>query len=98
LMGISLYLVWISGVKDIKWAMIIFAVQLLLNFFWSILFFGLQTPLFAFIEIIFLWIAILATIIIFYPISKSASLLQIPYLLWVSFASILNFMIYWLNK
>ncbi|MBU0536441.1 MAG: tryptophan-rich sensory protein [Nanoarchaeota archaeon] len=96
LMGISFYLVWTSG-KNIKLAVTIFIVQLVLNTLWSILFFGMQNPFAAFIELIFLWIAILATIIIFYRISPTAAYLLVPYLLWVSFAGILNYSIYSLN-
>jgi tryptophan-rich sensory protein len=99
-MGISLYLVWQKGFDNpqVKIALLIFAAQLVLNILWSILFFGLKSPLLAFIEIIFLWIFILLTIINFYPISRPASYLLIPYILWVSFAAILNFSIFMLNK
>lgn len=99
LMGISLYLIWNKGIesKPSKIALSVFALQLVLNSLWSILFFGLKSPLFAFIEIIILWIAILSTIIYFYKISKVASYLLIPYILWVSFAAVLNFSIYYLN-
>jgi len=99
LMGISLYLVWEKGLesKKVKTAIFIFAVQLILNTLWSILFFGLQSPLYAFIEIIILWLAILMTIISFYKISKPAAYFLLPYILWVSFAAILNFSIMILN-
>ncbi|MBI2598419.1 MAG: tryptophan-rich sensory protein [Candidatus Diapherotrites archaeon] len=99
LMGISLYLVWNKGFenKKSKTAVSVFGLQLGLNVLWSFLFFGLQNPLLAFIEIILLWLAILATIILFYRISKSASYLLIPYLLWVSFATFLNYSIWVLN-
>lgn len=100
LMGISLYLVWTSKTRNktlFKTALIIFSVQLVLNAFWSLLFFGLKSPLFAFIEIIILWISIVLSIIYFYRISKLSSYLLIPYLLWVTFASVLNFSIYFLN-
>ncbi|MEM4267021.1 MAG: TspO/MBR family protein, partial [Candidatus Nanoarchaeia archaeon] len=70
----------------------------ILNVAWSIIFFGMQSPLYAFIEIIILWVFILLTIIHFYKISKPAAYLLIPYILWVSFAAILNFSIYYLNK
>lgn len=95
LMGISLYLIWTS--KYSKKAFVIFGIQLFLNALWSILFFGLKNPLLAFIEIIFLWISILLTIIIFYKISKKAAYLLVPYILWVTFAAILNLSIYLLN-
>lgn len=94
LMGISLYLVWN---KKNKIALIFFSIQLGLNILWSIIFFGLKSPLFAFIEIILLWVSILITIIKFYKISKNAAYLLIPYLLWVTFAAILNFLIFKLN-
>ncbi len=99
LMGISLYIVWNKGIgsKESKIAISVFGVQLILNALWSIIFFGLRLPLFAFIEIIFMWLAIIATIVYFYRISKVASYLLIPYILWVSFAAILNFAIYYLN-
>jgi len=99
LMGISLYLVWNKGLRNkrVKEAVSIFFVQLALNSVWSILFFGLQSPFLAFIEIIILWIMILFTILKFYRISKNASLLLIPYIAWVSFALVLNFSIWWLN-
>ena len=99
LMGISLYLVWSGGLEDekVKQAVIIFAVQLLLNIAWSLLFFGLKSPFLAFLEIIILWIVILINIVQFYSISKTAGLLLLPYILWVSFAAILNFFIFTLN-
>lgn len=92
LMGISLYLVWQKGkVPTIFW------IQLILNFLWSILFFGLKNPVLGFVEIVVLWITIFLTIKNFYPISKWAAYLLIPYLLWVTFASILNLSIVILN-
>jgi benzodiazapine receptor len=99
LMGISLFLVWQKGIKEHKnrLAVIIFIIQLILNILWSILFFGLQSPFAAFIEIIVLWLAILFTIIKFYKISKTAGILLIPYILWVSFAAILNFSFWIIN-
>jgi translocator protein len=99
LMGISIYLIWNKGIKTklSKIALSVFVIQLVLNSLWTILFFGLKSPLIAFIEIILLWIFILLTIIYSYKISKLASYLLIPYILWVSFAAILNFSIYLLN-
>ncbi|MBD3304472.1 tryptophan-rich sensory protein [Candidatus Woesearchaeota archaeon] len=96
LMGFSLYLVWKKGIKT-KTAATFFGIQLGLNALWSVIFFGLQQPLWAFVEIIFLWAAILGTIITFYKIDRRAAYLLIPYLLWVSFAAILNYYIYILN-
>ena len=99
LMGISLYLVWdrISRSKETKKPLVIFGVQLVLNIFWSVLFFGLKSSFYAFIEIIILWLAIAFNIFKFYKISKNAGLLLIPYLLWVTVATILNFYIWMLN-
>lgn len=99
LMGISLYVVWSKGLqkKGVKLALGAFCVQLVLNALWSFLFFGLQNPFLAFIEILLLWLAILATIILFYKISKKAALLLVPYILWVSFAVLLNYSIWLLN-
>ena len=95
LMGIALYLVWIK--KSDKKAFIAFGVQMFLNALWSVLFFGLQKPLLAFIEIIFLWAAILFTTFYFYRINKISAYLLIPYILWVSFAAVLNFYLFILN-
>ncbi len=95
LMGLSLYLVWIK--KYDKPAFMVFGVQLFLNALWSVLFFGLQKPLYAFLELIFLWVAILLTIVYFYRLNKTSAYLLIPYILWVSFAAVLNFTIFVLN-
>ncbi|MFP3909612.1 MAG: TspO/MBR family protein [Archaeoglobaceae archaeon] len=99
LMGIALFLVWNKGIQDrkVQVAMGVFGVQLVLNSLWSILFFGMQNPFYAFIEVIILWFAILATIILFYGIDKRASFLLVPYILWVSFASVLNYYVWILN-
>jgi tryptophan-rich sensory protein len=99
LMGIALYLVWKKGWKrkDVKIALGVFFIQLLLNASWSIVFFGAQQILAAFIVIILMWIAILASIFLFYRISKAAAYLLIPYILWVSFAGVLNYSLLILN-
>ena len=99
LMGISAALVWdkMGEKKEVPAGLIIFSVQLLLNCFWSIIFFGYHSPFYAFIEIIFLWLVIWATILYFWRISKTAAILLTPYICWVSFAMILNFSIYRLN-
>lgn len=99
LMGIAAFLVWKKGLdrKDVKIALGIFLGQLVLNTFWSIIFFGLHSPGGAFVEIIFLWLAILTTIIAFAKISKLAAWLLVPYIGWVSFATYLNYSIYALN-
>jgi len=96
LMGISLYLVWEKGKKrDIKIPLIIFSIQLVLNAIWSPLF--AVSSFYALIEIIILWVAILFTIITFYKVSKKAGLLLLPYILWVSIATVLNYYIWLLN-
>lgn len=99
LMGISAYLVWQKGwkKKPVRQALTLFAFQLLLNALWSFLFFGLRSPLYGFICIIFLWFSIAGCIRAFYPLDKKAAYLLIPYILWVSFAAILNFLIWALN-
>jgi tryptophan-rich sensory protein len=98
LMGISFYMILQSPKTELrKKAIIIFCTQLFLNFCWSFLFFKFQLLGLAFIEIIFIWVSIVMMIILYFEINKTAALLQIPYLLWVSFASILNGSIWFLN-
>jgi tryptophan-rich sensory protein len=84
-----------------KWQKInivlIFATQLILNTAWSVIFFGMHNPVAAFFELLMLWFAILFTIVNFYRVSKIAAYLLIPYILWVSFAGILNLSIFILN-
>lgn len=100
LMGISLYLIWEKGLekKAVKTAIFLFSFQLLLNILWSFLFFTFHSPFYAFLEILVLWLMILATLLQFRKISKPTSFLLFPYLLWVSFAAFLNFSIYQLNS
>lgn len=99
LMAIGAARVWLTDNSRLKnRAMIVYALQLFFNFFWSILFFNFQAYGLAFFWLIGLWILILLMIIRFYNIDKTAGLLQIPYLLWVSFAGYLNYMVYMLNK
>lgn len=99
LMGISLYLVYanLKDQKKGKWAYSAFGMQLFLNMLWSMLFFGLRSPLLGFVEIILLWASIALTICLFCRISKAAAWLLLPYILWVSFAAILNISIVMLN-
>ncbi len=99
LMGISFYIVWNKGIswKKEKNAIFAFFLQLFLNFFWSFMFFGLEQPLFAFFVILALWLTILYTIVQFKKYSKYAAYLLVPYLAWVSFASVLNLFIVVLN-
>ena len=99
LMGISLFLVIMEGKKgrNIRIPLILFAVQLILNTLWSFAFFGLESPLYGLLVIIPLWVFIFATIVTFYPIRKAAAWLLVPYIAWVSFATILNYALYSLN-
>ena len=98
LMAISAWWIWKEkGFREAQRPLTIFAVQLTLNVLWSILFFGFQSPGVALLEIILLWIMILTTIVTFSRIAKVAGLLLIPYLLWVSFATYLNYGFWSLN-
>lgn len=99
LMGYALYLVWKdeSG-KSKRLAYWAFGIQMVLNTLWSIIFFGLHSPGGALLEMTFLWLAILATIVAFAKISKPAAWLLVPYILWVSFAGYLNYSIWQLNS
>ena len=98
LMGISAYLVYISDNEQKYIGLAVYGLQLIFNFLWSIIFFNLGHPLFAFVWLVILWILIVAMIISFYKVNPTAGLLQIPYLLWVTFAGYLNLSIYLLNK
>ncbi len=99
LMGISLFLIWREGVKkkEIKTAIIIFFVQLFLNASWSFVFFGMKNPGWALVNIISLWLIIITMTILFHKINKKAAYLLIPYIIWISFASYLNYAIWILN-
>jgi tryptophan-rich sensory protein len=100
LMGTAAFLVWRKGLENrqVRTALIVFLVQLILNALWSVVFFGLESPLCGLIVISILWIAILVTIIKFFSISRVASVLMWPYLLWVTFAAVLNASIWLLNR
>ena len=98
LLGISFFLIWKEyPSKERNLAIKIFSIQMLLNFAWSFLFFYFNLIGVALIEIILLWISIAAMIYLFYKIKPFAAYLNIPYLLWVSFATILNAGYYFLN-
>jgi tryptophan-rich sensory protein len=98
MMGIALYLVLEKGWNEkTKLPVAAFAVQLVLNTVWSILFFGYGLLFFAFIEIILLWLSILTTILLFNKVSRKAALLLVPYILWVSLASYLTYSVWVLN-
>ncbi|MCI9449379.1 MAG: tryptophan-rich sensory protein [Clostridiales bacterium] len=96
LMGIASYLV-LTSEKTNRSALTVYGIQLVFNFFWSIIFFNLEAYLFSFIWLIILWILIFITMIMFFGISEPAGYLLLPYLLWVTFAGYLNFYIYLLN-
>ena len=99
LMGVSLYLVWNTAANEgeKRRAFLLFGIQLFLNFIWSPIFFNEQWFFAAFVVLISLWIFVFLMVKSFYKISKKAGLLQIPYLLWLTFAAYLNFAIYLLN-
>lgn len=99
LMGISLYTVWVSESKPKtrKVFFIVFGIQLTLNALWSLLFFGLKSPLLGLVDIILLDMMVIVTVIYAKSISKFAAMLLIPYLAWIIIASILNFAILLLN-
>lgn len=100
LMGISLYLIWKKGTKNkkVREALMIFGVQLFLNAIWSPIFFGAKNLLLALFVIILMWMFIVKTIGVFKPINKMSAYLLYPYLAWVSFASVLNFSVWMLNR
>lgn len=101
LMGVGSARIYIKGKEqniDVSSALLVYALQLAVNFFWSIIFFNMQAFLFAFIWIILLWLLIIVMIKRFYEIDPLSAWLQIPYLLWVTFAAYLTFAIYILNR
>jgi len=100
LMGLAAYLVYEKGLRrnDVRKALAVFGGQLVLNALWSIVFFGAHQILGAAVLIVVLWAMILATILLFSRISKAAAYLLIPYILWVSFATVLNISLYVLNR
>ena len=103
MMAVAAWLVWRNAWQNAGWrtswlALSWFGIQLALNVGWSILFFGCQQPGFALIEIVLLWLAIAITASLFARHSKLAAGLMVPYLCWVSFASVLNFAIWSLNR
>jgi benzodiazapine receptor len=99
LMAIAAFLIWRKGLGEegVKCALTVFLVQLVLNALWSVVFFGLQSPLYGMVVILAMWIAILLTIIKFFRLSAAAGSLMLPYILWVTFASALNIAIWVLN-
>lgn len=97
LMGIAAFLVWRSKSKYRNRALTLYGSQLVLNALWSVIFFGLRSPGWALIEIAFLWALIILTLRYFFRADRIAGYLFVPYLLWVSFALVLNEAIYRLN-
>lgn len=97
LMGIALFIVVESESSYRKVAIKVFVAQLALNIIWTLMFFGLESPLLGLINIIALWIFIIVTIFYFFAISKTAGWLLVPYIVWVTFAMFLNFSVYGLN-
>lgn len=95
LMGISSYMVFNSGLE--KYNVIIYSVQLIFNFFWTIIFFNYNAYKLSFIWILLLWILVVTMIILFSRTNKIAAYLQIPYLLWISYAAILNYYFAFVN-
>ncbi len=100
MMGISVFLIWRKGIDDkvVRIALACFIVQLFLNAIWTPLFFGLRSPLLGLIDIVLLLNAVIVTIFAFSKISRPAALLLIPYLAWVSFATVLNAALYLMNR
>ena len=100
MMGIALYLVWTSEAPDAKKrrSILCWSLQLIFNFLWSFLFFGQEQIFMALIEIVILWIFILLTIFAMARVHKLAAWLLMPYISWVSFAALLNYTIWELNR
>ncbi len=100
LMGVAAWRVWRKGPNDpgVRSGLILFGVQLFFNLLWSLVFFGLRMPGGALVEIAITWILILATLVSFYRIDRTAGLLLVPYQLWATFATVLNAAIWWLNR
>ena len=97
--ALSGWLVWRrAGLYAAALPLAVYLFQLVLNAGWSGIFFGLRRPDYAFAELVLLWLSIIATIAVFYPVDKVAAWLLTPYLCWVSFAGILNLTIWRMNK
>ncbi len=97
LMGISAYLVWMSDSPEKNTALKLYAAQLAINFIWPLIFFSAQLYFGAFVWLVMLWIFVAIMIIWFYQVNPVAAWLQIPYLLWLTYAGYLNFAVYQLN-
>ncbi|MEM1382619.1 MAG: TspO/MBR family protein [Pseudomonadota bacterium] len=97
MMAVSGWLVWEASGTAATAALVVYAVQLALNFAWSAIFFGLHRPAWALAELAALWVSIVAVMVLFFPHSETASWLLAPYLAWVSFAGVLNYVMWKLN-
>ena len=97
-MGVGAALVWKTSGPLRTRALTVYAVQLMFNCLWSVLFFGFQAYLPALFWLLVLWLLIVTMVVLFYRVNPIAGVLQIPYLLWVSFAAYLNAGIWWLNR
>jgi tryptophan-rich sensory protein len=100
MMGVAAFLVWRKGLEGdgVRIALVVFGVQLALNGLWSILFFGMQAPGWALVEIILLWTAIGVATVLFFRVALPAGALLLPYWGWVTFATVLNASLWWLNR
>lgn len=99
LIGFSFFLIWNSSTNEnTKTAYFVYSIQLFLNFLWSILFFGLKNPALGLVGILILLVSIIFNIKVFYQLNKTSAYLLVPYLFWVSFATVLNFFIFSMNK
>ena len=100
LMGVASWLVWRAGwgAPGVRAALGLYGAQLVLNFLWSLVFFGLRRPDWALVDILALWVLILLTLVRFRRINAIAGLLLVPYLLWVTYATMLNAGVWWLNR
>lgn len=97
--AVSGWFVWRqAGFDGATLALSVYVLQLLLNGLWSVAFFGVRRPDLALLEIVFLWLSIVATIALFHPIVETAAYMLIPYVIWVTFAVALNFQIWRLNR
>ena len=100
LMAVAAWLVWKQGIgaAGVRLALAVFLLQLILNTLWSVLFFGMRSPLAGLVHIVVLWLAIIATIVLFFRVSVPAGTLLLPYIVWVSFAAVLNAAVLRLNR
>ena len=98
LMAVAAWIVWRNRANSqVGWAMGFFAIQLALNTLWSFLFFGIRNPGYALFEIVILWGCILITVVLFWRNNRLSGLLLVPYLIWVSYAAVLNYLIWKIN-